>query len=149
MGTEDLVSRCVSVDLEVDPQTGRIRSFAAVRSDGGAVCTYRGGNLAKALHALDGYSAGSDFVLGHNIIEHDLLYLREAQAGPQIMSKPPIDTLRLNPLAFPRNPYHRLIKHYKDGRLQADHASDAELDAGLVLTVLRNQLIEHWQTRAR
>jgi ATP-dependent DNA helicase RecQ len=31
----------------------------------------------------------------------------------------PIDTLWLNPLAFPRNPYHHLVKHYQDGRLQA------------------------------
>ena len=69
-------------------------------------------------------------------------HLREADSGLRILTKPPIDTLWLNPLAFPRNPYHRLVKHYKDGRLQAGNASDPELDAGLVLTVLRNQLEE-------
>ena len=142
MGTEDLVSRCVSVDLEVDPNTGRIRSFAAIRSVTSATCVYRGGNLAKDLLALDEYSTGTDFVLGHNVIQHDLVHLREANAGLQILTKPPIDTLRLNPLAFPRNPYHRLVKHYQDGRLQAGNASDPELDARLVVTVLRNQLDE-------
>ncbi len=139
---EDLVSRCVSVDLEVDPNSGRILSFAAVRSDESATCTYRGGNLAKALLALDAYSSGADFVLGHNVILHDLPHLQEANAGLQILAKPPIDTLWLNPLAFPRNPYHRLVKHYKDGRLQAGSASDPEQDAKLVLTVLQDQLDE-------
>ncbi|MDE0047752.1 MAG: RecQ family ATP-dependent DNA helicase, partial [bacterium] len=142
METEDLVSRCVSVDLEVDPNAGRIRSFAAIRSDTSATCIYRGGNLAKALLAIDAYSSGADFVLGHNVIQHDLVHLREANSELQILAKPPIDTLWLNPLAFPRNPYHRLVKHYKDGRLQAGNASDPGLDAGLVFTVLRNQLAE-------
>ncbi len=140
--TEALLSRCVSIDLEVDPNTSRIRGFAAIRSVTTDTCTYRGGNFASALHALDNYVAGAEFVLGHNVIEHDLLYLREARSNLRILTQPPIDTLWLNPLAFPRNPYHRLVKHYKDGRLQAGNASDPELDAGLVLTVLRNQLAQ-------
>lgn len=37
-------------------------------------------------------------------------------AGLQRRSAAPIDTLWLNPLAFPRNPYHHLVKHYQDGR---------------------------------
>ena len=142
METEDLVSRCVSVDLEVDPNTGRILGFAAVRPVESVTCTYRGGNLAKALLALDAYSSGADFVLGHNVILHDLPYLREANAGLKILAKPPIDTLWLNPLAFPRNPYHRLVKHYRDGRLQTGNASDPEQDAKLVLSVLQDQRAE-------
>ena len=142
VGTEALLSKCVSIDLEVDPNASRIRSFAAVRPVTTGTCNYRGGNFASALRALDDYAAGTEFVLGHNAIEHDLPHLREADSGLRILTKPPIDTLWLNPLAFPRNPYHRLVKHYKDGRLQAGNASDPELDAGLVLTVLRNQLEE-------
>src|SRR5690606_33656671 len=42
--------------------------------------------------------------------------------------------------AFPRNPYHHLVKHHHDGRLQAGHINDPELDARLVFQVLRNQL---------
>ena len=140
MGTEEILSRCVSVDLEVDPNTDRIISFAAVRPVTSDTCSYRGGDLAKALLALDAYSSGTDFVLGHNVINHDLPYLREAGSGLRVLTKPPIDTLWLNPLAFPSHPYHRLVKHYKDGRLQAGNASDPEIDAGLVFTVLRNQL---------
>ena len=136
-----LLSKCVSVDLEVVPNTGRIRSFAAIRPGAKQSCVYDGGNFASALHSLDDYAEGAEFVLGHNVIEHDLPHLREASPSLRIVTKPPIDTLWLNPLAFPRNPYHRLVKHYKDGRLQAGNASDPELDAGLVLTVLQNQLV--------
>ena len=57
----------------------------------------------------------------------------------QIMQAP-IDTLWLNPLAFPRNPYHHLVKHYQDGRLAVGHINDPELDARLVFEVLANQL---------
>ena len=142
METETLLANCVSVDLEVDPNSGRIQSFAALRSATADTCKYDGGDLATALGALDEYAIGTEFVLGHNVIEHDLPRLREARADLYILTKPAIDTLWLNPLAFPRNPYHRLVKHYKDGRLQAGRASDPELDAGLVLTVLRNQLTE-------
>ena len=142
METQTLLSKCVSVDLEVDPNAGRIQSFAAVCSATTDTCTYSKGDFATALRALDEYAAAAEFVLGHNLIKHDLPYLREACSSLQLLEKPPIDTLWLNPLAFPRNPYHRLVKHYKDGRLQAGMASDPELDAGLVFTVLRNQLAE-------
>lgn len=66
-----------------------------------------------ALHELDALAQGASFVLGHNIIEHDLPMLQ--QLAPELMlhQLPAIDTLRLSPLAFPQNPYHRLIKDYK------------------------------------
>ena len=142
VGADALLSRCVSIDLEIDPNSGRIRAFAACRSGTAETCKYSGGDLAIALRTLDEYVAGAEFVLGHNVIKHDLPYLREASSSLRLLTKPPIDTLWLNPLAFPRNPYHRLVKHYKDGRLQAASASDPEIDAGLVFTVLRNQLAE-------
>ena len=148
MVIETLLSKCVSVDLEVDPNSNRIQRFAAIRPGVADTCNYSRGNFENALRALDDYAASAEFVLGHNVIEHDLLHLREAGSSLRILTKPPIDTLWLNPLAYPRNPYHRLVKHYKDGRLQAGNASDPELDAGLVLTVLRNQIAE-FQNLAR
>ena len=50
-----------------------------------------------------------------------------------------MDTLRLNPLAFPRNPYHHLVKHYQDGSLIRGRRNDPELDARLTLEVFDNQ----------
>ena len=142
MTIEALLAKCVSVDLEVNPKTNRIVEFAAVRSTSADVCRYRHGSLAAGLHSLDCFAASADFVIGHNLICHDLPYLRSVQADLKILSKPPIDTLWLNPLAFPRNPYHRLIKHYKDGRLQIGAENDPHLDAELVFSVLKEQFTE-------
>ena len=52
---------------------------------------------------------------------------------------PVIDTLRLNPLAFPRHPYHHLVKHYQDGGLIRDTRNNPLLDAGLALEVFGDQ----------
>ena len=51
--------------------------------------------------------------MGHNILEHDLRYLRDAAPAAPWLALPVIDTLRLSPLTFPQNPYHRLIKNHK------------------------------------
>ncbi len=50
-----------------------------------------------------------------------------------------MDTLRLNPLAFPRNPYHHLVKHYQDGRLRRGRINAPELDARLALEAFNSQ----------
>lgn len=135
-----LLSKCVSIDLELDPKTNRLRSLAGVRSNGSPSFTYRRGNVSEALEALDRYAERSEFVVGHNLIAFDAPHLEAVQPGLRLLRKPMIDTLWLNPLAFPRNPYHHLVKHYQDGRLQGGHLSDPELDAKLVLTVLSNQV---------
>jgi ATP-dependent DNA helicase RecQ len=135
------VRRCLSVDLEVDPRTGRLFSFAAVRSDGDPAFVFKRDRLDDALIGLDRFAADAEFLLGHNVIRFDLPLLAAASGGrAAVLAKPPIDTLWLNPLAFPKNPYHRLVKHYHDGRLQAGHVNDPELDARLVLEVLADQL---------
>ena len=45
-----------------------------------------------------------------------------------------------NPLAFPRNPYNRLVKHYRDGRLLGGGINDPELDARITLELLNEQI---------
>ncbi|WP_244496983.1 MULTISPECIES: hypothetical protein [unclassified Ensifer] len=133
-----LVSRCLSIDLEVDPGKARIFRFAAVRYRGEKV-VFRNGNLEAALDRLEELASGADFLLGHNIIRFDLPHLAAVRPRLAGLSSKPIDTLWLNPLAFPRNPYHHLVKHHHDGRLQVGHVNDPELDAHLVLEVLANQ----------
>nr|WP_243645085.1 RecQ family ATP-dependent DNA helicase [Rhodovulum euryhalinum] len=85
-------------------------------------------------------AAGHDHLLGHNILRFDLPHLAAARPRLAALGPAAIDTLWLNPLAFPRNPYHHLVKHYHDGRLQAGHVNDPELDARLVFEVLANQI---------
>lgn len=97
-------------------------------------------DLVAALERLEAEATGGVHLLGHNILRHDLPHLFAVRPGLANILRSPIDTLWLNPLAFPRNPYHHLVKHYHDGRLQASHVNDPELDARLVFQVLRNQL---------
>ena len=39
--------------------------------------------------------------------------LRETAPDHPVLRLPVIDTLVLSPIAFPENPYHRLVKDYK------------------------------------
>ena len=129
----------LSLDLEVGKRDGRIRAFAAVRSDTDGSFNFPPGTLATALGGLDAFAEGADYLLGHNLIAFDLPPLRAANAELQLLRLPAVDTLRLNPLAFPRNPYHHLVKHYQDGQLKRGRINDPELDARLTLDVLRDQ----------
>ena len=133
--------RCLSLDLEVGKQDGRIHSFAGVRPDLDRVLTFpaRRATLSAALAKLDELSDGADFVLGHNLIGFDLPHLQAASPQLRLLQLPAVDTLRLNPLAFPKNPYHYLVKHYQDGQLKRERVNDPELDARLALEVFENQ----------
>ena len=154
-------SRCLSIDLEVGVRDARIRTFAAVRGDTGQVFLYRKGDLAESLARLDDFAEGTDFLLGHNLIEFDAIHLATVNPGLRLLKLPMVDTLRLNPLAFPRNPYHHLVKHYQDGQLKRGRLNNPELDARLTLDLLLDQqqafrrdtapdllLAWHWLTTA-
>ena len=136
-----LLSRCLSLDLEVGKRDGRIHAFAGVRPDLDKVLTFpaRRATLSAALDKLDEIADGADFVLGHNLIGFDLPHLRSASPQLRLLQLPAVDTLRLNPLAFPKNPYHYLVKHYQDGQLKRGRVNDPELDARLALEVFENQ----------
>ena len=137
--TGSFAPRCLSLDLEVGVRDRRIHAFAALRPDTGGRLVFRGGDVAAALKKLDALAEGAAFLLGHNLIAFDLPHLKAAKPDLQLVGLPAVDTLRLNPLAFPRNPYHHLVKHYQDGRLKHGRVSDPELDARLTLELFRDQ----------
>ena len=141
-----ILPRCLSLDLEVTKNTGRIRAFAAVRPGVDQPLIFERGDLAAALAKLDDFATGSDFLLGHNLIDFDLPYLKAAKPNLRMLKLPAVDTLWLNPLAFPRNPYHHLVKHYQDGQLKRGRINDPERDARLVLEVFTNQYNEFQNT---
>ena len=132
---------CLSLDLEVGGQDRRIHKFAAVRLDAGRSMLFPavGGDLNAALAKLDAFADGAHFLLGHNLIDFDLPHLQAANPRLRLLRLPVVDTLRLNPLAFPRNPYHHLVKHYQNGQLRRGRVNDPELDAKLTLEVFDNQ----------
>ena len=134
------LSRCLSLDLEVGRNDGRIHALAGVRPDTDTSFTFnRRRGLPQALTKLDELALGADFLLGHNLIDFDLPHLRVANPNLRLLQLPAVDTLRLNPLAFPRNPYHYLVKHYQDGSLRRGRLNDPELDARLALEVFADQ----------
>ena len=130
---------CLSLDLEVGKQDRRIHAFAAVRPDSGEQLVFRGGDLTRALARLDNLGRGAGFLLAHNLVFFDLPHLAAAKPDLRLLRLPAVDTLWLNPLAFPRNPYHHLVKHYQDGQLKRGRVNDPELDARLALDVFRDQ----------
>lgn len=139
---KEFAPRCVSLDLEVGKENSRIHSLAGVKGDSGDAFTYKGskeGELLQALAALDRFADSSAFLLGHNLIAFDLPHLAAAKPDLRLLALPAVDTLRLNPLAFPRNPYHHLVKHYQDGQLEKGQLNDPELDARLTLKLFADQ----------
>lgn len=73
---------------------------------------------------------GADFLCGHNIIRHDLSYLRNALQGKRSDLLPGnhkvIDTLFWSPLMFPQRPYPKLVK---DDKLQTGELNNPLNDA--------------------
>ena len=132
-------ARCLSLDLEVGKHDERIRAFGAVRADTGARLVHSGVGLEAALAKLDRFADGASFVLGHNLIAFDLPLLVAASPNLRLLKLPAVDTLRLSPLAFPRNPYHSLVKHYQEPGLKRIQINDPELDARIALNVFSEQ----------
>lgn len=143
------LDRCVSIDLEVDPKEAKIFALAAVAHDPQKESLVLKGNVLAGLPRLDKICQDFDHVVGHNVLKHDLPHLAAASPNFAKLAATAIDTLWLNPLAFPRNPYHHLVKHYQDGRLQTGHINDPEFDARLVFEVLENQIDELRKLEAR
>ncbi|MBO9482684.1 hypothetical protein [Salinisphaera sp. G21_0] len=152
-----LLAEIIALDLETTSQ-GAIRHIGAyynpvighpeapVLSDRIQQFEYQGGKrkeVMAALQGLDAFCQPCRFVLGHNLIGHDLPVLQSLQPGLQLLSKPVIDTLFLSPLAFPRNPYHRLVKDYK---LVKDAINDPVADARLALSIFVEQYQSFWET---
>ena len=127
---DNALSRCLSIDLEVSRQDHRIYALAGTRADTGqsvlwadksrsddqadrrvtdlegddVVGVKEGVAVEEALAALDELAADADFVVGHNIIEFDLPHLQANAPGLGLLAMPVVDTLWLNPLAFPGQP---------------------------------------------
>ena len=101
--TDSPLARCLSVDLEVAKKTGRIHAFAGVRSDTEQSVVFRGtgGSFIQTLNRMDDLAEGASCVLGHNLINFDLPRLRAGHPELRLLRLPAVDTLWLNPLAFP------------------------------------------------
>ena len=139
----DFAARCLALDLEVGKADSKIHQFGAVRLEAQTAIpqtfSFRQGPLGPALAQLDAFADGAHFTLGHNVILFDLPVLASAKPDLLLLGRPALDTLWLSPLAFPANPYHRLVKHYQDGQLRSGQKNNPVEDARLALRVLVEQ----------
>ena len=132
--------RCLSLDLEVSADDGSLLAAAAHRSDTGDSLSMSGRSGRGSLQRLEWVAEGVQFLLGHNIIAFDIPHLMAFNPQLSLLKLPVVDTLRLNPLAFPRHPYHHLVKHYTDGGLMRRQRNDPLLDSELAVEAFVNQL---------
>lgn len=129
-----LLSDVVYLDLEAHPD-GTILDVGAVRGD--AVFSKTGAAAFGALAELDDFCRGASALAGHNICRHDLPLLQCKHEKLSLFALPVIDTLVLSPLAFPENPYHRLVKDYK---LVSASRNNPVADARLTAKLLADEL---------
>ena len=123
------------LDLEIVPR-GDIIHMGAVRGD--KIFERKGRfNTLTALKDLDTFAHGAEYIAGHNILFHDLPVMAQTCPDLALFKKPVVDTLWLSPLAFPHNPYHRLVKDYK---LVKESINNPVSDARLAATLLRDQM---------
>jgi ATP-dependent DNA helicase RecQ len=133
-----LLDRALLLDLETGAD-GAVHKIGALRCgpDGERAFRREGRfDLAQALAELTAFAGDARYVIGHNLLGHDLPTLRALAPALTLLGRPIVDTLYISPLAFPQNPYHRLVKNYK---LVRDSLADPVADCRLAAQVLREQ----------
>lgn len=127
-------ARCLCLDIETARQDRLVlREIGAFRPDLDARLKLSG-NAPDLSARLDALTQDAAFVLGHNVIAFDQPALAVLHPALALHRLPLIDTLELSPIAFPQNPYHRLVKDYKlCTTTRNDPVRDAELAYELFL----------------
>lgn len=95
---------------------------------------------------LDALAVDAAFLVGHNIKLHDLPVLKALCPELRLHGLKVVDTLELSPIAFPANPYHRLVKDYK---LVKETRNDPLQDAKLALSLWMDQFAALSEEHAR
>ena len=108
------MKQIVFIDLEVGSSSGRVLDIGAVKQDGTSL-------HSPSQAGFENFIRGSEYVCGHNILNHDLKYVGNAVEQAGISLDNAIDTLYLSPLLFPKRPYHNLVK---DDKLQSDELNN-------------------------
>ena len=129
-------SLCIDLETSVETEAA-IYKIAAWRADTEQSAVFQGRfRSAEVKPKLDALTVGASFLLGHNVVQHDLPVLKRIYPDLALLALPVIDTLQLSPIAFPQNPYHSLVKDYK---LVRDSINDPLKDAQLSLRLFKDQ----------
>ncbi|MBT7259988.1 MAG: RecQ family ATP-dependent DNA helicase [Desulfobacula sp.] len=139
-----LFENILSLDFEMIPN-GDLYQIGAVLNDK----TFQRKdikNVKSVLMELSQFSKNADYILGHNIVKHDLPVAKNLFPEAGFLTLPVIDTLFLSPLAFPENPYHKLVKNYK---LIKSSKNDPVSDAKLAMAIFEDQVAAFSELRQR
>ncbi|AKU10038.1 ATP-dependent DNA helicase, RecQ family [Azoarcus sp. CIB] len=140
-------ARCLCLDIETARQDRLVlRELGMFRPDLDARLRLPG-KAPDLVPRLDALTEGAAFVLGHNVVAFDQPALAALHPELALHRLPLIDTLELSPVAFPQNPYHRLVKDYKLCRTtRNDPVRDAELAYALFVDqseALQQRVADH------
>lgn len=94
------MAKIAFIDLEIDGK-GRILDIGGVKNG----LSFHSARIPE----FAGFVSDCGCLCGHNIIGHDIKYLKPFLRKEYIL----IDTLYLSPLLFPQKPYHKLLKDDK------------------------------------
>lgn len=101
------------IDVEVGFTDKKVFDYGVVKEDGAVLHT-------RSVAEFNAFISSCDALCGHNILNHDLKYLKLQKDYTFL------DTLPLSPLLFPNKPYHRLLK---DDKLQVDELNNPVNDS--------------------
>lgn len=102
------------IDTEIEPKSQKILDIGSVKHKGNS---FHSNSIPNFITFLK----GTQFICGHNILNHDLKYIQNAITVSGINPSNIIDTLYLSPLLFPTKPYHALLK---DDKLQTEDTNN-------------------------
>ena len=93
MSVNSLLDKCLLLDLETDGS--KLYHIGAIFS--GQTFERKGRfDLHTALKELDNFASGAEYILGHNILGHDLPVLEALSPNLRLLHKPVVDTLYRN-----------------------------------------------------
>ncbi|MEI6556171.1 MAG: RecQ family ATP-dependent DNA helicase [Paludibacter sp.] len=107
------------IDTEIEPKSSKILDIGSVKGDGSS---FHRNSVVEFVQFVN----GTEFICGHNILNHDIKYIGNALNNAGINAANIIDTLHLSPLLFPTKPYHALLK---DDKLQTEEMNNPLNDA--------------------
>ncbi len=93
------------LDCEINPKSNTIIDIGAINTTDILHST----SITELLEFID----NTEYLCGHNIINHDLKYIENITKTETIKNFKIIDTLYLSPLFYPTKIYHKLLKNDK------------------------------------
>ncbi len=112
------------IDTEVSESDKKAYDFGAVNENNEKIHT-------GSSHEFYTFINSSEYLCGHNIINHDSKYIEVPEKIKYI------DTLYLSPLLFPNKPYHSLLK---DDKLQTDELNNPLNDAQKAMNLFYDEV---------